>query len=307
MPYDRIEKFPDPNTALLAGGTTSFTLPLEFRHHAHIWRATANLAGGGAAVTDIKDIIDTIEYLLNGRTFLTPMTVTENRWRQNTYEETNYAGNQANTLIINFREWQNQIQGDQDVHSIATGNVVSFTAKVKFKAGIENIQLVQNSRIICDDGVFVDTDGKTKRLPLFMTRTIERFGVQNSAANQFTLPTFDMRTGSIKRITFMDAGKIDLVEVIHNNSVTQTISRDTMKSIMLDLVCAQDADADTANRFTLPWDYLNRGLTGLAMKDSGSQPGSVVSTNLKLRITTNAGGGFEGLLERVENPLNTAA
>lgn len=307
MAYDRIEKFPDPNTALAAGGTTTITLPLEFRHHAHLWRATATLIAGGAAVTDIANIIDTLEYSLAGRVFLPAMTVDEWRFRQNCYDADKYAGYQTDTLICNFREWQNQIQGDQDIHSIATGNVSSFSVKIKFKAGIQNIDLNTKSRIICDDGVFQDASGKEQRIPLVMTRTVERFGVQNSSANTYTLPGFDMRTGSIKRVTFLDGGKIDLVEVIHNNSVVQTIDRDTMKSLMLDMVGAADANASTATRFTIPLDFLNRGMSGIPMRDPGPTPGTTVATNLKFRIKTNAGGGFDGLLERVENPLNTAA
>lgn len=307
MAYDRIEKFPDPNTALAASGTTTFTLPLEFRHHAHLWRATATLISGGAAVTDIKDIIDTIEYSLSGRVFLPAMTVDEWRFRQNCYEADNYAGNQTDTLIVNFREWQNQVQGDQDIHSIATGNASSFTVKIKFKAGIQNIDLNTKSRIICDDGVFTDATGVTRRIPMVMTRTVERFGVQNSGANTYTLPAFDMRTGTIKRLCFLDGGKIDKVEIIHNNSLVQTIDRDTMKSLMLDLVGASSTNASTATRFTIPLDFLNRGIGGIPMRDPGPTAGTTVATNLKFKITTNTGGGFDGLLERVENPLNTAA
>lgn len=300
MAYDNIIKFPQGNTALLALAEVTFDLPRTVRHHGHLFRAKANLISGGAAVTDIKDIIDTIEYQLNGRTFLAPLTVVQHRWRQNTYDNENYAGNQTDTLLVNFREWQNELGGDQDVHSIAMGGVVSFTCIIKFKAGITNISL-DNSRIICDDGVTVDAQGNPVVIPLILTRTIEKFSVQNSFAGEFLLPQFSLRNGAIKRLTFEDAGKIDRVEVLHNDRVVMHLPRDVMKSWMLDLLGVSDAVADTTNRFTIPFDFLNRGLSGLGMRNADKS-----RTRLEFRVVTNAPGGFTGLIERAENPLTTA-
>lgn len=302
MAYDNLIKFPQGNTALLAGAEVTFQLPLNYRHHAHIFRMSALLDAGGAAVTDIANIIDTIEYQLNSRTFCSPLTVAQYRYLQNTYEKENYAGNQTGTLIKNFREWQNQLGGDQDVHSIATGGVVSFTCIIKFKTGINSINM-DNSRILCDDGVVVDPKtGAAGILALIATRTYEKFSVQNSYAGEFVLPQFALRDGAIKRVTFEDAGKIDRVEVIHNKRVVMHIPREVMKIWMLDLAGLDDADAATATRFTIPIDFLNRGLSGLGMKNSDGQ-----RADLELRVITNASGGFPGIIERVENPLNAAA
>lgn len=301
MAYDNLIKFPQGNTALLAAAEVTFEQPRTVRHHGHLLRAKANKVSDGSALTDIADIIDTLEYQLNGRTFIAPLTVAQHRYRQNTYDNENYAGNQPGSLLINFREWQNELGGDQDVHSIAMGGVVSFTTIIKFKAGIKDI-VMDESRIICDDGVTVDAAGKAVVIPLIITRTIEKFSVQNSMAGEFLLPQFSLRTGAIKRVTFEDAGKIDRVEFLHNDRVTLYVTRDTMKAWMLDVLGLTDAVADTANRFTIPFDFLNRGLSGMGMRNADGTP-----ARIEFRVKTNASGGFPGIIERAENPLTTAA
>ena len=161
---------------------------------------------------------------------------------------------------------------------------------------------MDNSRVLCDDGVVVQANGTPAIIPLIATRTYEKFSVQNSFAGEFVLPQFSLRDGAIKRITFEDAGKIDRVEILHGKRVVYHLPREVMKMWMLDLCGLDDADAATATRFTLPIDFLNRGLSGLGMKN-----GDGSRTDLEFRIVTNTAGGFPGIIERVENPLSAAA